>query len=423
MDTIIVTGGGPVRGQVSIAGAKNACLALMPAALLSEEPLILTNAPRLRDIETAKALLSSLGADVDMRDEGREITICAKGRIEHFADDNIMRRMRASNLVLGPLLARTGRAVVALPGGCAIGERPMEMHLDGLEKMGAKIERKDEYLHAEAPVGGLRAAVIELPFPSVGATENLLMAATLAKGTTVIENAAREPEVTDLAECLRQMGAHIEGEGSSRLRIEGVDRLRGAQHRVIFDRIELGTYMISPAIAGGEVECIGGHLGILASFAETLAQTGLTIEETSNSVLVRRDVERLKAVSVTTEPYPGFPTDLQAQMMTLLCTAQGQSVLQEDIFENRFMHALELNRMGAQVDLKGRTARITGVKQLTGASVKATDLRASVSLILAGLAAKGETRISDVYHVDRGYEQIVRKFRGIGANIERVKEE
>ena len=327
--------------------------------------------------------------------------------------------MRASNLVLGPLLAREGHAEVSLPGGCAIGARPMDLHISALEAMGAEIELKDGYLHAKA-AGGLKGAVHTLDFASVGATENVLMAATLAKGTTVLKNAAREPEIVDLADCLRKMGAQIEGDGTSEITIQGVDRLHGATHPVVTDRIELGTYMLAPAICGGEVECLGGRMDLVGAFCEKLDAAGIAVEETPKGLKVSRKNGRIRAVDVVTEPFPGFPTDLQAQMMALLCTAEGTSVLEEKIFENRFMHAPELTRMGAQIEVHGGTATVTGVEQLKGAPVMATDLRASVSLILAGMAAEGETTVSRVYHLDRGYEQVVRKLRGVGAKIERI---
>jgi len=420
MDSIVVTGNGPLNGEIPIAGAKNACLALMPATLLSEEPLILTNAPRLSDIATMTVLLQSLGADAASLQNDKVLAMSSHDLTSTRADYDIVRKMRASNLVLGPLLARAGHAEVSLPGGCAIGARPMDIHIDGLEKLGAEIELKDGYLHARAP-GGLKGAQIDLAFPSVGATENLLMAATLAKGTTVISNAAREPEIVDLARCLIAMGAQIEGEGTDRIEIQGVDRLGGATHRVVTDRIELGTYMLAPVIAGGDVECLGGTLDLVASFVEKLAEAGVTVEETARGLRVRHDGGRVRAVDVTTEVFPGFPTDLQAQMMALLTTAQGVSTLHETIFENRFMHAPELVRMGAEIEVQGGTARVTGVERLKGAPVMATDLRASVSLILAGLAAEGETVVSRVYHLDRGYEHVVRKLSGVGAKIERVK--
>ncbi|WP_395005164.1 UDP-N-acetylglucosamine 1-carboxyvinyltransferase [Cypionkella sp.] len=421
MDSILVKGNGALNGVIPIAGAKNACLALMPATLLSEEPLTLTNAPRLSDIATMTQLLQSLGAEVAGLQEGKVLALSSLGPINHVADYEIVRKMRASNLVLGPLLAREGHAVVSLPGGCAIGARPMDLHIHGLEALGAEIELKDGYLHAKAKGGKLRGAQMTLRMASVGATENIMMAATLAKGTTVINNAAREPEIVDLAQCLRKMGAQIEGEGSSRIEIQGVDRLGGATHQVVTDRIELGTYMLAPAICGGEVELLGGRMHLVAAFAEKLDQAGVSVTQTEAGLKVSRKGGRIRAVDVTTEPFPGFPTDLQAQMMALLCTAEGTSVLEEKIFENRFMHAPELLRMGAQIEVHGGTATVKGVEKLRGARVMATDLRASVSLILAGLAAEGETVVSRVYHLDRGYERVEEKFRGIGAHIERIK--
>ena len=422
MDSIIVTGNGPLNGQIPIAGAKNACLTLMPATLLSEEPLTLTNAPRLSDIKTMSALLQSLGAEVSSLQDGQVLAMSSHDLNNHTAHYDIVRKMRASNLVLGPMLARLGQAIVSLPGGCAIGARPMDLHIEALEALGAEIELKDGYLHAKAP-GGLKGATHELRFASVGATENTVMAATLAKGTTVLKNAAREPEIVDLVRCLRAMGAQIDGEGTSTITIQGVDRLHGATHPVVTDRIELGTYMIAPAIAGGEVECLGGKMELVESFAAKLDEAGISVTETDKGLKVARRNGRVKAVNVTTEVFPGFPTDLQAQMMALMCTAEGTSVLEETIFENRFMHAPELTRMGAQIEVHGGTATVTGVERLKGAPVMATDLRASVSLILAGLAAEGETKVSRVYHLDRGYEHVVRKLEGVGAKIERIKDE
>ncbi len=422
MDSILVTGNGPLNGQIPIAGAKNACLTLMPATLLSEEPLTLTNAPRLSDIKTMTALLQSLGAEVSSLQDGQVLAMSSHDLTSHTADYEIVRKMRASNLVLGPLLARFGEAVVSLPGGCAIGARPMDLHVEGLEALGAEIELEDGYLHAKAP-GGLKGAVHEMRFASVGATENIVMAATLAKGTTVLKNAAREPEIVDLVECLRKMGAQISGEGTSTIEIQGVDRLHGATHQVVTDRIELGTYMLAPAICGGEVELLGGRMRLVESFAEKLYAAGISVSETNEGLKVARKNGRVRAVDVITEPFPGFPTDLQAQMMALMCTAEGTSVLEERIFENRFMHAPELVRMGAEIEVHGGTATVTGVEQLKGAPVMATDLRASVSLILAGLAAEGETTVSRVYHLDRGYEHVVRKLEGVGAKIERIKGE
>ena len=420
MDSILVTGNGPLNGQIPIAGAKNACLTLMPATLLSEEPLTLTNAPRLSDIRTMTTLLQSLGAEVSSLQGGQVLALSSHDLNNHTADYDIVRKMRASILVLGPMLARDGHAIVSLPGGCAIGARPVDLHLKALEALGAEMELKDGYVHAKAP-GGLKGGRITFPLVSVGATENVLMAATLAKGTTVIENAAREPEIVDLADCLRKMGAQIEGDGSSTITVQGVDRLHGATHPVVTDRIELGTYMLAPAICGGEVELLGGRMNLVSAFVEKLNAAGIDVEETPGGLKVSRSNGVAKAVDVTTEPFPGFPTDLQAQFMALMCTAEGTSVLEEKIFENRFMHAPELMRMGASIDVQGGTATVTGVERLKGAPVMATDLRASVSLILAGLAAEGDTVVSRVYHLDRGYEHVVSKLSGVGAKIERIR--
>ncbi|MDB4053187.1 UDP-N-acetylglucosamine 1-carboxyvinyltransferase [Octadecabacter sp.] len=420
MDSIVVRGGKTLSGQIEIAGAKNAALTLMPATLLSDEPLTLTNTPRLSDIKTMTLLLKSLGAEITSLQDGKVQTMSCHGAINTTADYDIVRKMRASNLVLGPLLAREGHAIVSLPGGCAIGARPMDIHTDGLTKMGAQIDLKDGYLHAKADGGKLKGAVIDFPFASVGATENIMMAATLAKGTTVINNAAREPEIVDLADCLRKMGAQIDGDGTSSITIQGVDRLRGATHPVVTDRIELGTYMLAPVIAGGEVECLGGRLSLVGAFCEKLDAVGVSVEETKTGLKVKLKGDRPKAVDVTTEPFPGFPTDLQAQMMAMLCFADGTSQLKEKIFENRFMHAPELVRMGADIEVHGGTATVTGVDRMKGAPVMATDLRASVSLILAGLRAEGETQVNRVYHLDRGYEDVAGKLGKVGADIERV---
>jgi len=422
MDSILITGNGPLHGEIPIAGAKNACLTLMPATLLSEEPLTLTNAPRLSDIRTMTALLQSLGAEVSALQDGQVLAMSSHGLDNHTAHYDIVRKMRASILVLGPMLARDGHAVVSLPGGCAIGARPVDLHLKALEALGAEMELRDGYVHAKAPGGRLTGGTFEFPIVSVGATENALLAATLAKGTTVLKNAAREPEIIDLADCLRAMGAQIDGDGTETITIQGVDRLHGATHPVVTDRIELGTYMLAPAICGGEVELLGGRRNLLEAFCQTLETAGAEVSETDKGLKVVHKSGRVKAVDVVTEPFPGFPTDLQAQMMALMCTAEGVATLEEKIFENRFMHAPELMRMGAQIDVHGGTAKVTGVERLKGAPVMATDLRASVSLILAGLAAEGETRVSRVYHLDRGYEHVVRKLSAVGAKVERIKE-
>ena len=422
MDSILVKGNGALSGTIPIAGAKNACLALMPATLLTEEPLTLTNAPRLSDIQTMSSLLRSFGAEVSLLNEGLVIAMSSHNLDTVRAEYDIVRKMRASNLVLGPLLARAGEAVVSLPGGCAIGARPMDIHITALEALGATIELKEGYLHALAPLNGLKGGQHEMRFASVGATENFVMAAALAKGTSVIKNAAREPEIVDLVRCLRKMGASIQGEGTSTITIEGVDRLHGATHKVVCDRIELGTYMLAPAIAGGKVTLVNGRLDLLTTFSEKLHEAGIDVSETIGGITVTRKKGLVRAVDVATQVFPGFPTDLQAQMMALMCTAEGVCHLEETIFENRFMHAPELIRMGANIEVKGGLAKVTGVPKLKGAPVMATDLRASVSLVLAGLAAEGETKVSRVYHLDRGYEQVVGKFKAVGASVERISE-
>lgn len=418
MDSIVVKGNGPLSGQIPIAGAKNTCLKLMCAAILSEEPLTLTNVPRLSDVKTLSVLLESLGVEVGRLNEGRTLALSASNLTSSLAHYDMVRKLRASFNVLGPLIGRTGEAIVSLPGGCAIGARAVDFHLAGLEKMGAKVELKDGYVHAS---GDLVGTEVEFPFPSVGATENIMCAAVLAKGTTVIRNAAREPDTQALADCLIAMGADIEGAGTETMVIRGVDGLHGTTHRVITDRIELGTYMTAPGIAGGEIECIGGRRDLLEAFCVKMEEAGLEITETEKGLKVRHPGGRLKAVDVTTAPYPGFPTDLQAQFMAMMCFAEGTSTLEETIFENRFMHAPELIRMGANVEVSGGTAKVTGVKGLKGAPVMATDLRASVSLILAGMAAEGETQVNRVYHLDRGYEQLEEKLSALGATVKRVE--
>ncbi|ATI41525.1 UDP-N-acetylglucosamine 1-carboxyvinyltransferase [Pacificitalea manganoxidans] len=422
MDRIVVTGNGPLNGEIAISGAKNACLTLMPATLLSDQPLTLTNAPRLSDIKTMTELLRSLGVEVSSLQGGQVLAMSSHDLTTTRADYEIVRKMRASILVLGPLLARYGHAEVSLPGGCAIGARPVDLHLKALEAMGAELDLRDGYVHAKAPTGGLQGAVFEFPIVSVGATENALLAATLARGTTVLKNAAREPEIVDLAHCLIRMGARIEGVGTSTLTIEGVDSLSGATHPVVTDRIELGTYMLAPAITGGSVELLGGRRDLVAAFCDKLEAADIEVTETERGLRVSRKNGRLRAVDVVTEPFPGFPTDLQAQMMAMLCTAEGTSRLEEKIFENRFMHAPELIRMGARIDVQGGRASVTGVERLRGAPVMATDLRASVSLILAGLAAEGETVVNRVYHLDRGYERVEDKLGACGAKIERISD-
>ncbi|MEM6621922.1 MAG: UDP-N-acetylglucosamine 1-carboxyvinyltransferase [Pseudomonadota bacterium] len=422
MDRIRITGGRPLRGEIEISGAKNACLTLMPAVLLTDEPLTLTNAPRLADIQTMSDLLISLGCEVSALQGGKVLALSAENISNHTAHYDIVRKMRASILVLGPMLARDGHARVSLPGGCAIGARPVDLHLTGLELMGAELELSDGYVNAAAP-GGLKGAVVEFPFVSVGATENLMMAATLARGTTVLKNAAREPEISDLAVCLNAMGAQITGAGSSEIVIDGVDRLHGATHRVLADRVEMGTYMIAPAIAGGDVVIKGADRVLVGALVDSLDAAGVVVEDVPGGLRVHRANGVPHAVDIATEPYPGFPTDLQAQFMAMMCIAKGQATISEQIFENRFMHVPELLRMGAQIEVQGGIATVSGVPALRGAPVMATDLRASVSLILAGLAAEGDTVVSRVYHLDRGYERVEEKLGACGAAIERFKDE
>jgi UDP-N-acetylglucosamine 1-carboxyvinyltransferase len=421
MDRIRIQGGRPLNGEIAISGAKNACLTLMPAVLLTDEPLTLTNAPRLADIRTMADLLGSLGCEIASLQAGKVLALSSAALTSHTAHYDIVRKMRASILVLGPLLARVGRARVSLPGGCAIGARPVDLHLSGLEKMGAVLDLADGYVNATAP-NGLTGATIRFPVVSVGATENLLMAATLARGTTVLENAAREPEIVDLAACLSAMGARIDGAGTSTITVEGVDSLSGTTHAVLPDRVELGTYMIAPAIAGGSVILRGGSRDLVAALIAQLEAADVSVEDVPGGLRVTRRNGIIAPLHIETAPFPGFPTDLQAQMMALLTLAQGESVIDEKIFENRFMHVPELARMGARIDIHGGTARITGVERLRGAPVMATDLRASVSLILAGLAAEGETVVGRVYHLDRGYERVEEKLGACGALIKRLKE-
>ncbi|MBP2299600.1 UDP-N-acetylglucosamine 1-carboxyvinyltransferase [Azospirillum picis] len=425
MDKIRIRGGRPLNGSITVGGAKNAALPLMTASLLTDESLTLTNLPILADINTLCNLLLQHGVAIHMAGAGGD---CAGRAVEFTARDvtnttapyDLVRKMRASVLVLGPLLARCGEAKVSLPGGCAIGARPVDLHIKGLEAMGADIRLEGGYIVAKAPAGGLRGGEIVFPKVSVGATENLLMAATLARGTTILVNAAREPEVTDLAECLVKMGAKIAGIGTDRLVIEGVDRLHGARHMVVADRIETGTYAMAAAITGGRLDILNTRLDLIKAAVKALAPAGVAFEEIDNGIRVSRANGELHGVDVMTEPFPGFPTDLQAQMMALMCTANGAAMITETIFENRFMHAPELMRMGARITVHGSSALVRGVERLTGAPVMATDLRASVSLVLAGLAAEGETTVNRVYHLDRGYERVEDKLAACGADIERI---
>ena len=427
MDRIRIVGGQRLNGIVPISGAKNAALPLMIASLLTRETLTLNNVPRLADVLLLSRILGNHGVDVmvagkrpgQRMGDGQTFKLSAAEIVDTTAPYDMVARMRASFWVLAPLLARCGEAKVSLPGGCAIGTRPVDLHLSALEALGADIELEAGYVLAKAPKG-LIGAHIKLAKVSVGATHNALMAAVLARGDTLIDNAAREPEVADVAECLVKMGAKIEGIGTSTLRIQGVNELHGAEHDVLPDRIETGTYAMAAAITGGDVFLDGARGDLLRCALDLLAGSGVEIEELPTGIRVARNGAGLGPISVDTEPFPGFPTDLQAQLMALLCMAEGTSTVRETIFENRFMHVQELARLGAKIDLKGDTAIVTGVSRLTGAPVMATDLRASVSLIIAGLAAQGETLISRVYHLDRGFERIEEKLGRCGAQIERL---
>ena len=426
MESIRIRGGIPLNGAVRIGGAKNAALPLMAASLLSAHKLRLSNLPHLVDISTLARLLGRLGVEIRLDGvdsaeghAGRVLELCAENITDTEAPYELVRKMRASILVLGPLLARAGAANVSLPGGCAIGTRPVDLHLMGLEALGAEIELRGGYVSARAP-RGLKGAEITFPRVSVGATENVLMAACLAAGESVLRNAAREPEIDDLARCLVTMGARIEGIGTASLRVEGVAALGGANYAIVPDRIETGTYATAAAITGGEIEILGARLDLIGSVAAALRAAGVSIAQNGEGIRVSRGANAVNAIDVATSPYPGFPTDMQAQLTALLATANGTSTVTEAIFENRFMHVPELGRMGAQIALDGASAVIRGVPRLRGAQVMATDLRASVSLVLAGLAAEGETTVNRIYHLDRGYEHLVEKLAACGAAIERV---
>lgn len=417
MDKILVRGGKPLRGTVQVRGAKNSTLPLMAAAILAEKPCVLHNVPCLHDVFSMDKLLSSMGMSIEFT--GRYMTLDATTMNSQTAHYDLVRKMRASFFVLGPLLGKFGRARVSLPGGCAIGTRPVDIHLKGLEALGAKIEIEEGYVVAE---GQLRGADIVLDFPSVGATENLLMAASRADGVTRISNVAREPEIADLARFLNAMGARISGAGTDLITIVGVEALSGIEHVVIPDRIEAGTFLIAAAATQGDVTVLNANAEHLTTFLNKLREAGVQIETFAAGVRACAP-ERIKGIDFATQPHPGFPTDLQAQMMAMLCIADGASVIKETVFENRFMQVAELKRMGAVIDLEGNSAIVRGVAALSGAPVMASDLRASAALIIAGLLAeKGETAISRVYHIDRGYERIEERFAGLGADIERVRE-
>ncbi|MBJ6122635.1 UDP-N-acetylglucosamine 1-carboxyvinyltransferase [Sphingomonas mollis] len=424
MDRIIIRGGNRLTGRLPISGAKNAALTLMPCALLTDEPLTLRNLPRLADVDGFGHLLNQLGASTSIEgtrpeDFGRVMTIRAGKLTSTEAPYDIVRKMRASILVLGPVLARAGEARVSLPGGCAIGNRPIDLHLKALEAIGAELEMAAGYVRATAPGGRLAGGRYRFPIVSVGATENVVMAAVLAKGPSRIENAAREPEIVDLCRCLVAMGARIEGIGTETLEIEGVERLHGATYAVMPDRIEAGSYACAAAITGGSLELTNVSADDMGTTLAALTEAGVKVEARANSVLVSADGP-LKPITLTTAPFPGFATDMQAQFMAMLCKADGASMLTETIFENRYMHVPELARMGADITVSGRTAVVRGVDKLVGAPVMATDLRASMSLILAGLAAEGETQVSRIYHLDRGYERLEEKLSAVGADIQRL---
>ena len=428
MDRIRIRGGNPLLGTISIGGAKNAALPLLAASLLTSQKLTLSNLPHLVDITTMVHLLAELGVAISMDGNvsnggnfGRALTLVASEPVQKIAPYDLVRRMRASVLVLGPLLARWGQATVSLPGGCAIGTRPVDIHLGAFKALGAEIELKEGYIKAHAKKG-LKGANILFPSVSVGATENVMMAATLAEGETQISNAAREPEVGDLANCLVAMGANIEGIGTDTLKVTGVSELKGANHEVIPDRIETGTYAVAAAMTGGDIIMKGTRLELLNALADVLAKAGVEIAGDGTTVRVRRVNSSLKGTDLMTEPYPGFPTDMQAQVMALLAVADGASMITETIFENRFMHVPELCRMGANINVYGSSAIVRGVPTLSGAQLMATDLRASVSLVLAGLAANGETFVNRVYHLDRGYERVEEKLAACGAEIERISD-
>lgn len=427
MDRIRLIGGNELRGEIPISGAKNAALPLMIASLLTKEPLVLENVPRLADVKQLERILENHGVDIaahgrkpgaDMA--GQRMTLTAGEIVDTTAPYELVSTMRASFWVIGPLLARAHEARVSLPGGCAIGTRPVDLFLYGLKELGAEIDIDEGYVVARAPKGGLRGARINFPKVTVGATHVIMMAATLAKGTTVIENAAMEPEVTDVAECLVKMGAKITGIGTRTLTIEGVDELHGATHEVVPDRIETGTYAMAAAMAGGDVLLRNARPQHLQRALDVLGEAGVHVTTEANGIRIKRNGNGIQAVDIDTEPFPGFPTDLQAQFMALMTMSNGVSHIRETIFENRYMHVAELARFGADIKVDGQVATVTGVGALKGAQVMATDLRASVSLVIAGLAARGETMVNRIYHLDRGFERLEEKLSGCGAEIERV---
>ena len=418
MDKIVVTGGVPLDGEVRISGAKNAVLPILCATLLADGPVEIGNVPHLHDVRTTARLLGGLGSGIGHDIAAGVVRVDPRTVDSHLAPYELVRTMRASVLVLGPLLARHGAAEVSLPGGCAIGSRPVDLHIKALEALGAEIVVEHGFIKAKA--GRLRGGHFEFPMVSVGATENVLMAATLAAGTTVIDNAAREPEIVDLADCLVALGADIEGAGTSRIVVRGVERLHGGRHQVIADRIETGTFLVAGAITGGRVTATAARPDTLEAVLQKLREAGADVAVDGDRITVDMRGRRPQAVDIVTEPHPGFPTDMQAQFMALNCVAEGSGTIDETIFENRFMHVNELMRLGADIHIEGHRATVRGVDRLSGAPVMATDLRASASLILAGLVADGDTTIDRIYHLDRGYEHIERKLSGLGARIRRV---
>jgi UDP-N-acetylglucosamine 1-carboxyvinyltransferase len=423
MDRIAITGGARLEGIIPISGAKNSAIKLMTASLLTDQPLRLTNMPRLADTRFLAQLLRRLGVEVDEREglAGPETVLHAPEVTSAFAPYDLVRQMRASFNVLGPLLARTGHAKVSLPGGCAIGARPVDLHLKALGALGAHIDLHEGYVYAQAP-RGLKGAEIEFPISTVGATEHTLLAAVLAEGVTEIRNAAREPEIEDLANCLNAMGAKVEGAGTHLITITGVAKLHGATYAVMPDRIETGTYAVAAAMAGGEVHLTRTRSDFIQALLDRIEAAGAEVVHANDGVVIKRNGARLTAVDIETDPYPGLATDLQAQFMALMTTADGESVIKETVFENRFMHVSELSRLGADITVQGGEARVRGVERLEGAQVMATDLRASVSLVIAGLAARGETVVNRVYHLDRGFERLEEKLGACGAKVRRLRE-
>jgi UDP-N-acetylglucosamine 1-carboxyvinyltransferase len=422
LDRIAITGGARLEGEIPISGAKNSAIKLMAASLLSDEPLRLTNMPRLADTKFLAQLLRKLGSEiVDAEgDDGPETVLATREIGSTIAPYDLVRQMRASFNVLGPLIARAGQAKVSLPGGCTIGARPVDLHLEALRALGVTIDLHEGYVYAQAP-RGLTGAEIEFPFISVGATEHALLAAVLARGETVLKNVACEPEIGDLADCLNKMGAKVSGAGTQIIRIQGVERLHGATHAVIPDRIETGTFALAAAMAGGEVRLTNTRSDFIDTLLDKMEEAGVDVSRHPDGVTIKRNGARLRAVEIETDPFPGFATDLQAQFMALMTMADGESIIRETIFENRFMHVPELGRLGADISVAGGEARIRGVGALEGAEVMATDLRASVSLVIAGLAARGETVVNRVYHLDRGFERLEEKLGACGATIRRIR--